>query len=460
MTAIRSRSAALAFAATLMVAQAPLDAAAQSLADSLVTAYRNSPDLASADASLKIASENAVQARSGNRPTVSAALGLDLQYDNFNTLEFPTDVSLTITQALYTGGQVENATAAAETRITAQEATNKSTEQSVLLGAVTAHEDVLRDAQFVQLGIKNLRVLSEQLRAARERFEVGEVTRTDVEQARAAVAASRSSLAAARGALASSREAYLRAVGVRPGDLQPQPPLPEIPATIEEAVAIALVNDPALIAARLEREASGFDVRTAIGALLPQVDLVASASRFDTIRDSADAEENATIGLNVTIPFYTGGFNYSNIREAQANVEGDEANIVSAERTAVENVGTAYASLNVARASIEAGKLEVEAAQLAFEGVREEAKVGARTTLDVLDAEADVISAESDLVSRRRDEVVAVYSILASIGMLTIEHLGLDVGGGAAESYYETVRTRNFGYDVSEDTVWRKEWRP
>ncbi|MEO1460292.1 MAG: TolC family protein, partial [Pseudomonadota bacterium] len=227
MTAIRSRSAALAFAATLMVAQAPLDAAAQSLADSLVTAYRNSPDLASADASLKIASENAVQARSGNRPTVSAALGLDLQYDNFNTLEFPTDVSLTITQALYTGGQVENATAAAETRITAQEATNKSTEQSVLLGAVTAHEDVLRDAQFVQLGIKNLRVLSEQLRAARERFEVGEVTRTDVEQARAAVAASRSSLAAARGALASSREAYLRAVGVRPGDLQPQPPLPE-----------------------------------------------------------------------------------------------------------------------------------------------------------------------------------------------------------------------------------------
>ncbi|MEM8625477.1 MAG: TolC family protein [Pseudomonadota bacterium] len=371
-----------------------------------------------------------------------------------------------MTQQLYTGGQIENATRAAETRITAEQAELTAIEQSVLLEAITSHVNVLRDAAFVDLGIKNLRVLSEQLRAARERFEVGEVTRTDVEQARAATAASRSALAASRGALVSSREAYLRAVGRRPGDLQRTPPLPDIPATVEEAVAIALVQDPALRAARLERQASGFDVKTAIGALLPQLALTAQASRSDVLRDDdflgdgIPAATSGSVGLTLTLPFYTGGLNYSNVRETQALVESAIADITTAERTAVENVGTAYASLDVAQASIEAGVLEVEAAQLAFEGVQEEAKVGARTTLDVLDAEADVLEAQSDLVAARRDETIAVYSILAAIGMLTTDHLGLDLEPEDTDAYYESVRHRLIGYDASEDTVWTKRWRP
>ncbi|MEM6490118.1 MAG: TolC family outer membrane protein, partial [Pseudomonadota bacterium] len=399
-------------------------AAAQSLADTMVTAYRSSPDLAAARAGVKVSGEQAVQARAGNRPTVQGTIDFDLEYDDFNEVIFPNTLALTITQTLYSGGQVENAIEAAETRITAEEARLRATEQQVLLDAITAHEDVVRDQGFVRLGIKNVRVLSEQLRAARERFEVGEVTRTDVEQARAALAGARSSLAASRGSLAASRENYLRTVGVLPGDLQRRPPLPELPATIEEAVAIALTREPTLQSVRLEREASGSDVRSAIGALLPQVSLQAQLSRVDTLNDrgrSVVDSDGGSIGLNITLPFYTGGANFSNIRESQALVEQAAANVTSAERAVVEGVGIAYASLEVAKASISAGLLEVEAAQLAFDGVSEEAKVGARTTLDVLDAEAEVLEAESDLVEARRDETVAAYTILAAIGLLTVE---------------------------------------
>ncbi|MEL6769181.1 MAG: TolC family outer membrane protein [Pseudomonadota bacterium] len=457
------RASIIAIAAFLIV---PAGAGAQSLSDTLVTAYRNSPDLASARAAVKVQAENAVQARAQGRPFISGTATLDLEFDDFNEVVLPNTLGVTLSQQLYTGGQIRNATRAAETRITAEQQRLQAIEQSVLLEALTAHLDVLRDAAFVELGIKNLRVLSEQLRAARERFEVGEVTRTDVEQARAATAASRSSLAASRGALVASREIYLRAVGRPPGDLQRPPPLPDVPASVPEAVSLALVQDPALRAARIERQAAGFDVKTAIGALLPQLELTAQASRTDVLRDedflgnSIGAQTSGSVGLALTIPFYTGGLNYSNVRETQALVEAAVADITLAERTAVENVGSAYAALDVARASIEAGVLEVEASQLAFEGVQEEAKVGARTTLDVLDAEADVLEAESDLVSARRDEAVAIYSILASVGLLTVEHLGLEIEPDNEDEYYDEVRDRFFGYDASEDTVWTTRWRP
>ncbi|MEM9763238.1 MAG: TolC family outer membrane protein [Pseudomonadota bacterium] len=457
------RAPIIALAAFLIL---PAGAGAQSLSDTLVTAYRNSPDLASARAGVKVQAENAVQARAQGRPFISGTATLDLEFDDFNEVVLPNTLGVTLSQQLYTGGQIRNATRAAETRITAEQQRLQAIEQSVLLEALTAHLDVLRDAAFVELGIKNLRVLSEQLRAARERFEVGEVTRTDVEQARAATAASRSSLAASRGALVASRETYLRSVGRPAGDLQRPPPLPDVPASVPEAVSLALVQDPALRAARIERQAAGFDVKTAIGALLPQLELTAQASRTDVLRDDdflgnpVDAQTSGSVGLALTIPFYTGGLNYSNIRETQALVEAAVADITLAERTAVENVGSAYAALDVARASIEAGVLEVEASQLAFEGVQEEAKVGARTTLDVLDAEADVLEAESDLVAARRDEAVAIYSILAAVGLMTVEHLGLEIEPDNEDAYYDEVRDRFFGYDASEDTVWTTRWRP
>ena len=437
--------------------------AAQSLPDALVTAYLNSPDLTAARADVKVFAERAVQARAGGRVRIQGQLSFEqmTRTNDLNGVIYPASVALSLVQPLYTGGQVHNATEAARTRITVQEAALIATEQTLLLDVITAYVDVRRDGEFVNLGINNVRVLTEQLRAARERFEVGEVTRTDVEQARSRLAAAQSRLAAARGALAASRESYQRVVGEYPGKLPPPPPLPELPGTQDESVAIALRDDPGVIAARLEREAAGSDVRTAIGTLLPQVSLQSQVSASGSGLSGVPATETISVGLFVTVPIYSGGFNYSNVREAQAVVEGAAADIDASMRAAVRNVGVSWANLGVARASIRAGRLEVSAAQLAFEGVQEEAKVGSRTTLDVLDAEQEVLDARARLVAARRDEYVAGYSVLASIGKLTVEHLGLDVGLEPGEpAYYDTVRNRNFGYDASDDTVWRMDWNP
>ncbi|MEM6423053.1 MAG: TolC family protein, partial [Pseudomonadota bacterium] len=354
---LRTRLLGASAAAAILLASG---ASAQSIADSMVTAFRSSPDLRAARANVELQSELAAIERAGNRPTITGTAGIDVFFDEFDDVTYPTTLALTVTQALYTGGQVENAVAAADTRTTAEQQRLLDTEQTVLLNAVIAHENVLQDQAFVELGIKNLRVLSEQLRAARERFEVGEVTRTDVEQARAEVAASRSSLASARGSLVASRESYKLVVGVLPGDLQEAPRLPDVPATVEEAAAIALTRDPVLRAARLERDASGLDVRAAIGALLPQLELTASVQRLDTF-DAAPTsqvdDDSGTVGLLLTLPFYTGGANYANVRASQAAAEASVAGVTSAERSVVEEVATAYADLAVAEASIEAGIL-------------------------------------------------------------------------------------------------------
>lgn len=449
-------------------------AGAESLADALAAAYRNSPELAASRADLKILSERAVQARAGGRLQVEGELGLEARLfergraatltgddDRFDAA-FPNSILLSAVQPLYTGGQVENATEAAETRITEQEALLIATEQQLLLDAVTAYMNVRRDGQLVDVAENNVRVLSEQLRAAGERFEVGEVTRTDVEQARARHAAAQSRLAAQLGALDASREVYRQVIGQAAGELAPPPPLPDLPSSADAAVALAMQDEPQIIAARLEREATGSDVRAAMGALLPQVSLRASLESVDSdLGGDTRRLESAAVGVFVTIPIWTGGRNHSRVREAQAFAERASSDITAQMRTAVQRVGVAWANLEVARASIRAGRLEVRAAELAFDGVNEEAKVGARTTIDVLDAEQEVLNARAGLIQAGRDEYVAAYTLLASVGKLTVAHLGLDVGEQETPSgYYQTVRDGNFGYDRTDDTVWRFDLRP
>jgi outer membrane protein len=436
-------------------------AAALTLADALATAVKTSPELAQARATTNILAERAVQARSAGRITVNGRIDLFAAYTDLERWDYPTEMVLDVEQPLYTGGQVENATEAALTRMTAQEARVIATEQLVLLNAVQAYLDVQRDRTLVEIAENSVKVIGEQLRAAEERFNVGEVTRTDVAQAEARLAAARSLLAARLGALAVSREFFRRAVGVYPEDLQPPPPIPDIPDSLDQSVSTALAEAPEILAARLERIAAGSDVRAAIGALLPQVSLAGQVGRIDSLGVARDASSDATIGLRITLPFYNGGFNYSRVREAQALVESNEADVVTEMRSAAERVGTAWSNLQVAEASIRAGSLEVEAAQIAFEGVREEAKVGARTTLDVLDAEQELLDARGNLVISRRDRYVAAYELLFAVGKLTVEHLGLDVGDvPPVGAYYSSVEDRNFGFDPSDDTVWTLSYRP
>ncbi|MEM1344988.1 MAG: TolC family outer membrane protein [Pseudomonadota bacterium] len=462
------RATAVLGLAALALALPPAAPQAESLADVMVEAWTNSPDLRNQRAQIRVASENAAIARAGGRPTVQGDIALGVERSNApgftvsgGEVVFPTTLALTATQPLYTGGQVFNQTEAAEKRITVQEAVLVSTEQQVLLEAITAFSDVRRDLFLLDVAENNVRVLTEQLRAAQERFEVGEVTRTDVEQARASLAASRSNLAATQGQLQISRETFADVVGRAPEDLDPPPPLPDLPETLEMAVQIAGENEPNLRAARIERDASGSDVRAAIGTLLPQVSLQGQLAQTNDVDDGFTSSRTGSLTLNITIPFYTGGANYAGVRQAQAGVEGAEAAITDAIRGAIRGVGVSWSQLEVARASIQAGRLEVRAAELAFEGVTEEAKVGARTTLDVLDAEEDVLRARSNLISSERDEYVAAYQLLSAMGMLTVDHLGLETGvEPPAESYYDSVRDRLLGYDDTDDTVWALPYRP
>lgn len=449
---------------TALIVLAPAGSArAESLADALVDAYLTSPEIAAQRATIRVASEAAVQARAGGRVSVLGQIDLELQTNaaSDDAFTIPNSLNLSIVQPLYTGGRVENETSAAERRITGAEFDLINVERVILFNAASAYLDVRRDGSLVRVAQNNVKVLSNQLEAAQERFEVGEVTRTDVEQARARLAAARSTLAANKGALENSRDAFRRAVGRVPGKLAPPPPIPDLPRSEEDAVAIAMRNDPNLRSAQIEREASGFDVKAAIGNLLPQVDLRGDITQSNTVFDEFDETRNASIGLRVTIPFYTGGSNHSAVRQAQAAADNAAANILTEARDVKQSVGLAWADLRVARAQIRAGQLEVKAAQLAFEGVEEEAKVGARTTLDVLDAEQEVLDARAGLITSQRDEYVAAYQLLQAMGLLTIDHLGLDTGEPeSVEDYYESVRKRYFGYDRTDDTVWSLDWRP
>lgn len=454
---IRGTTSALALSCIM----SPGLAGAESFADALVNAYRTSPELSAERANVRVAGENAVQARSAGRINVAGQIDLDFQTTSNDNFNLPVALNLDIIQPLYTGGQVANSTIAAERRITEAEAFLEDVEQEVLFAAAVAFLNVQAEEALVRSARNNVRVLTEQLEAAQERFEVGEVTRTDVEQARARRAASESSLAAAIGALENARDDYRRAVGRNAGDLDPPPPIPDLPNSEEEAVVIAMQNDPDILAARLEREAAGFDVKAAIGALLPQVSLEGRLSQTNTLDDGLEGFRGASIGLGITIPFYSGGENYSLVREAQALVDNAEADIGTQLRVVRESVGEAWSNLRVAKAQIQAGQLEVRAAQLAFEGVQEEAKVGARTTLDVLDAEQEVLDARDGLIDAQRDELISAYQLLEAMGLMTVEHLGLDVGPeDGTSAYYESVRNRNFGYDQTDDTVWTLDYRP
>lgn len=440
---------------------------AETLADAMVMAYRSSPELVTARANVKVRGEQAVQAKAGGRLQVTGTVNATTQFLQLEQFIFPTTLQLNVTQPLYTGGQIENATEAAERRITAEEARLVAAEQTVLLNTVTSYSDVRRDQTLVSIGRNSVRLIREQLSAARERFDVGEVTRTDVAQAEARLAAARSLLAAREGALQASREAYKRVVGKYPGKLAPPPPIPDLPKDLDNSISISVSDDPTLRAARLERQAASSDVRTAIGALLPQVSLVGQLQRTETLRArdarlaNTGANNDATLGLQVTLPFFSGGANYSNIREAQAQAEGRDGDVTTALRDAIQRVGVAWSDLQVSRASIRAGQLEVRAANIAFEGVQEEAKVGARTTLDVLDAEQELLDARGDVVSSRRDEYVASYNLLFAVGKLTVDHLGLETEDDTEVSgYYGSVKDRNFGYDEDDDTVWTLSYRP
>ncbi len=450
-------------------------AVAENLADALVEAYKTHPNLAASRAALRSVDESKIQAEAQGKVRVDA----DASYGAVSTHGAPSGLSVVSGSSsraidddpfvagvnarlpLYTGGRIENAIEGATDNVFGARAQLRAVEQDVLLAAVIAYVDVRRDTEFVTLARNNVRVINEQLRAAQDRFSVGEVTRTDVSQAEARLASARSSLAATTGALARSREAYFAAVGLTADNLSPPPPLPDLPDTLEEATALAEANHPLIEAARHAVRSAEKDVKVAIGAKLPTISLDSRVGYSNDIFTSGGGETaSASIGISGSVPLYTGGENTSRVRQAQALVSQRTAQVHDTARLVRQSVAVAWANLKVARALIEASRQEIRAAQLAYEGVSEEAKLGSRTTLDVLDAEQELLNARTDLVSAQRDEYVAGYNLLSSVGSLSVKHLGLNAPRYDVGEYAERVREHPRDYPKEGAAVWSRVWRP
>ncbi len=424
---IRALRAALLAGVALSMATAPVSA--ETLQEALETTYETNPTLLAARAELRATDEGVQQAKAGWRPTVTlrATMGRTETDEPIETIREPWQTTVSASQPIFSGGRTLAAFSQAKALVRAGRASLLSTEQQVLLSAVTAYMDVLRDTAVVELSRNQVAVLERQRQASQDRFDVGEITRTDVAQAEARLSRARTSLIAAEAQLAASRASYERVVGRAPEGLEETTALPPLPESLEAVIAAARERNPQLVAAREIERASSYGIDRAIGAMLPTVSLDAIWTRGDDEATGGTRNESTTVEGVLTMPIYQGGAEYSSIREARETNSQNMLEIAEAERSVIEQATNAWENLRAARSSIESNRKQVEASVIAYEGVEQEAEVGARTTLDVLDAEQELLDARVSLVRAERDQLVAAYALLASMGQLDAATLGLNV---------------------------------
>ena len=412
-----------------------LPAAAETLGDALIAAYRNSNLLEQNRAVLRAADEDAAQAVATLRPVIAAtAQATRREPAPFGQDNLTSQIALTAEITLYAGGQNRLALEAARESVLATRESLVDVEQQVLLGAVQAFMEVIRAGEFVALRDNNIRVVSEQLQAARDRFEVGEVTRTDVSLAEARLALARANLAVAQGDLQVAREAYRAATGRFPGALQAPARLPATANSLSAAKAIAAERHPRIREAQRLVTVAELNIARAQGGLLPSVGLSAQVAR------DSDGEDASSVSLSARQTLYAGGRLSSVLRQAEAGRDRSRAGLLQTAVQIEQGVGEAWASALVTSAQIAAGQEQVRAAQLAFEGVREEAALGARTTLDVLDAEQELLDARANLIQAQTQRAVASYRLLSAMGLLTADHLRLGIPTYDPAAYYNAVQ--------------------
>jgi len=414
----------------------------QSLREALVKTYASNPTLMAERQQLRGTDEGVALARAQGRPQVSATAGLnqDVVTHNFQASNGrDLSVGANISVPLFSGGRVRNGVRAANTRVEAGRADLRATEGDVFTEAVAAYMDVIRDRSIVQLNQNQVRVLDTNLQATRDRFEVGDLTRTDVAQSDARLALARSSLASAEGRLHASEENYRRVIGELPADLAPPPPLPALPASADLAENVALANNADLASIAAQARAAGYDVRVARGGRLPTISGV-SSTRYSNALGTADEAAglptgslpNSTtstgIGLQLSLPLYQGGAAGARVRQAQAFRAQLLEQSIGVERLVISNARAAYASYRAANEAIESNTIAVAANELALEGTRAEQTVGTRNILDVLNAEQELLNSQVLLVTARRDAYVAGFQLLNVMGMAEAEDLNLDGG--------------------------------
>ncbi len=412
---------------------------ATTLTDALVLTYQTNPQLVISRTTLRQSDEGVLGARSALRPDVSASASASKTVTDDSTGPATGSLSVTVKQLLYDGGASKLGVEAARYAVLSDRQALVSTEQDVLLDAVIAYMDVRRDLQFVRLAENNVRVLGEQVRAAKDRFEVGEVTRTDVSQAEARLAAAVSNLERNKALLRISEQTYKAVVGNMPKNLQSPPNPPQIPATAQDAENLAVSRHPRILGAQFDVQAAELAVERAKLNRRPTVSGSLSAGRgFNTANEDAEL----TASITGSVPLYKGGRLNSDRRAAMAALERSKAVVQLQALITRQAVNSAHANWQASRAAIESGKEQVRAAQIAFDGVSEEARLGARTTLDVLDAEQDLLDARSSLISASRDEQVAAYTVLSEMGLMTASHLNLGVDAYDPDVNYTAVNGR------------------
>jgi outer membrane protein len=429
------------------LALGPMPVQAETLADALASAFKESKLLDQNEAVLRAADEDAAIAMANLRPVVeytmrySDNLLKSSTQTQFRSGDAKLSLELTASSVIWAGGRGKLAVESAREIVLATRASLVDVEQKVLLGAVSAFVDVRLQQEIVALRQSNVRVITQELRAAKDRFEVGEVTQTDVSLAEAAFAAAKANLAAADGQLKVARERYKAAVGHYPGKLASLPKPPSIPGSLDEAKNVAVKRHPVIIGAQHQARAAELGVQIAKTGYGPTVS--GQVGVTETLQGgnffSPEGTE-ITAGVELKQTLYAGGKTAATHRQALARKEQANAGLLLTVVQVGEAVGQAWAQLSVAHASIEAGRQQVAAAQRAFEGVREEATLGARTTLDVLNAEQELLSARASRLEAEANRYVGVYQVLSTMGLLTTEHLGLGVPAFDPEAYYEAVK--------------------
>ena len=448
-----------------MITVVPHPAFAETLQSALAKAYLNNPQLNAQRAIVRQNDEGVSQALSGYRPTVSATASVGEQYTNLtgvipplppnlpNGISYPAkgyttpwSAGLTGQQTLFNGARNANTVRKAESQVSAARETLRMMEESVLLGAATSYMDMSRDTANLEVQQNNIRVLQRTLKDTQNRYSAGQVTATDVAQAEAQLAAGEASLHAAESTLMTTRANYRRLIGVDPSNLAPATPVDRLaPTTLEAAIAVGTAENPAVTAAIYGVDVAQLQVKIAEGALWPTLALQGSVQQQNYSNILQPNLFLGTVALNLNVPIYQGGAEYSAIRLDKEAVGQQRLNVDQLRDQTRANVVQAWGQLIAAKAEVEAAVRQNEASERALNGVRNEAQAGQRTTLDVLNAEQALVNARVSLITAQHDRVVASFALLSAVGRLTAQELQLPVSIYDPTVHYQQVRDAWFG---------------
>lgn len=461
--------AALSVPAAAQTAAQPAPAAAaqqggevppsMTLREALAQAYSTSPQLTGQRATLRATDENVPIARAAGRPTLSNANSVTQSVwnsagDTAYSRQMTAGVDLSV--PVYRAGSVSNAVRAAEVRVQAGRAQLRGTETDLFVSVVTAYMDVIQNEAIVRLNQQNVHMLEVNLEATRDRFEVGDLTRTDVAQSEARLALAQSQLRGVEANLIASRESFVNVVGVAPGELAPPPALPNLPDSPQTAVSVALEENPTLEAARHSADATGYDVAVARAGRMPQVSVGASADYYNYLGSLTSAARasgydndglSTSVGVQLSMPLLQGGRVGAQVRQAQARESAAIEQVTATERSVVAQARSAFARYQSSLRVIDSTRVAVQANTLSLEGVRAENSVGTRTILDILNAEQELLNAQVQYVTAQRDAYVAGFTLLSIMGRAEASDIGLD--GGALYNpagNYDRVQGRWFDW--------------